>query len=95
MEPVLFAQVTSLTTAKDVAAQLDLPKLEHHANKLAKMTNLSMRMAFAMDAQLTKSSPMEDALVSTITSETTVLEFANSHVPPLNSNTKEDVPNVH
>ena len=54
MELALFVQVNLLTTAKDVAAQLDLTKLEPHANKPARMMNLSMKMAFAMDVQSTK-----------------------------------------
>ena len=53
-----------------------------------------MKMEFATDVQSTKSSPTEDALVLTITSETTVLEFVNSHAPLLNSSTKEDVLNA-
>lgn len=40
MELALFVQVNSFTTVKDVVAQLDLPKLEHHANKLVRMMSL-------------------------------------------------------
>lgn len=95
MEPVQYVQVNLLTTAKDVAAQLDSPKLELHANKPARTTNLLMTMEFVTDAQSTRSSQTEDALVSTISSETTVLEFASFHAPLLNSDTKEDALNAH
>ncbi len=77
-----------------MAAHLERPKLEHHADKLAKMTNLLMKMAFATNAQSTKLSPTENALVSTNTSETPTIKFVNSHAPLLYSNIKEDVPNV-
>jgi hypothetical protein len=53
-ELALFAPVNLLTTAKDVGAQPDSAKLVPHANKHARMMNLSMKMAFAMDAQSTK-----------------------------------------
>ena len=54
-----------------------------------------MTTEFVTDAQSTKSSQTENALVLTITSETAVQEFASLHAQPLNSNTKEDAPNAH
>jgi hypothetical protein len=58
------------------------------------MINSLMKMEFATDAQSTKSSRMEGAPASAITSETTAPEFVNFHVLLLNSNTREDVPSV-
>jgi hypothetical protein len=93
-ELVLFAQENSFTMVKDAAVQLVSPKLEPRANKLARMISSLMKMEFVTDVQSTKSSRMEDAPVSAITSETTAPEFVNFHVLLLNSNTREDVPSV-
>jgi hypothetical protein len=93
-ELVLFAQENSFTMVKDAAVQLVSPKLEPRANKLARMINLLMKMEFATDVQSTRSSRMEDAPASAITSETTAPEFVNFRVLPLNSNTREDVLSV-